>query len=302
MKNTLNSIKFLFGFFLMLLMTSCSGKVQQIEYYIPEKSTGILIELDDSLNEIWSSREYLDPGSYSKCKNGDRLITDTHTGYVYRVDNDNNVRWMYPSSGVASLTETNDGTYLLVADCDGECIKELDKLGNVLWSLNGKAGKKDAVKITKDKYLVADWEAKTLTLYDKKKNVLWQNKDSIYPSSLQLIDNDKYLVVDAEHYRVIEINNRGEISWEYKETRGKPFIARKISKNRYIIAYKRFSVIKLIDRQGKQIDVINGMAVNNINLLPNGNIGIAGLLDDIIIENDAPLRIKQESIMKNLNK
>lgn len=302
MKSLLNRIKFVWVLFLILFMTGCSANVQKLDYYTPDKAIGILLEVDENLDEVWSSREYLDPGSYNKCKNGDRLITDTYTGFVYRVDNDNNVKWMYSSPGVASLSETEEGNYLLVADCSGECVKEIDKYGNVLWSLSGNAGKKEAVKIGVDKYMVADWEAKSLTLYDKKKNVIWQNKGSIYPTSVQLLHNDKYLIVDAEHYRVIEINNQGQVIWEYKETRGKPFIARKINDNRYIIAYYHMSLIKLIDKNGKQLDVINGISVNNLTLLPDGNIGIAGLLDDIIIENDASLRKKQESIMMNLNK
>lgn len=302
MKQFLYRILILFLLLLFTVIDGCSYKIPSINYFEQEESRGIIIELDNNLKEIWSSREYIAPACYTKTKDGDKLISDAHTNYSYRIDNENNILWMYLSRGICYLSETDDGTYMIASDRSDEGVKEVDKFGKILWSMTGKQGKKEAIKIDAGKYLVSDWQAKTLSMYDRKNNILWQNKDIMYPSSIQSLGNGEYLVTDAEHYRLVEINKQGKIFWEFTETKGKPFIARKINDNKYIIGYKGLPLIKVIDRQGKQLDVIHDIYANNIMLLPDGHIGIAGVIQDRNIENDAPLRKKQESIIKKMYK
>lgn len=263
--------------FLMTLLftTGCNTTQQPAE---PEP-TGVVIETTPEGKEVWRTDNYQHPSYFNKDKNGSHLVADLEVQRFFLVTKDGDIVLNIKANNPEYIEETAGG-FILVNQAGTNNVEEIDKEGNVIWSMPDTPDLRQVKKLENGNYLIASRAEGVIKEIDKNKKVIWSTPKDLFkqPFSIQILPNDTYLVADFDNHRIVEVKKDGTIVWSSQAGLNHPKAALKLPNNTYVIADYDHSRVVFIDKEGLTLAEITGIQANNLALAANGNIYIAGKL------------------------
>lgn len=264
---------------LPLLIAGCNTNGSGNSDPSKPESKGIVIEFSPEGDEVWKSKEYADPSCYNQDAEGNKLIADLATRSFYSIDKDNKVVWSFIGNNPENIVKTKEGNYLVVNQAGTESIQEVDKMGNVVWTYQNLMNPTKAIKLDNGNYLVVVRNENIAKEVNKNKELVWQvPKDLLMqPFCAQILSNGNYLFCDYDRHRIIEVGKDGKVVWEYAHGLNHPIGAVKLDNGWVAISDFDNNRVIFIDEKNEIKKEIKGLKIHSLHLLPNGNVGAAGI-------------------------
>lgn len=260
---------------LVTAITSCNTpKTETTEEITPI----VMMEMTDDLKVVKKYTDYKLPSSFTKDKNGNRLISDYMSANFYSISPDGNIVWIYKGNNPEYIEKTAEDTYLIVNESGENSVMEVDQLGNTVWQSPPLDHPAEAHKLPNGNYLIVVRNENKIIEMDPKNKVVWQTSPDLLrqPYSVEILPSGNLLIADFDNHRVIEINRHNEILWQMNQGLNHPIVARELPNGNIIISDKDNNRVTVVDRKGYQVKEKTNINVRNIIEMPNGNLGVTG--------------------------
>ncbi len=204
----------------------------------------------------------LEPGilGVHRLDNGNTVIAIEHfndcdSGLVLEVDSLGRTVWAYLGGGLVNVhtaRRLRNGNTLVTATQANRVI-EVDRVGNVVWSIGSLSYPNDAYRLDNGNTLITDRDNDRVIEVNPGGSVVWSYTDLVRPHNGSRLANGNTLICDSERDRVVEVDQAGAIVWRCDDGLSWPRSAQRLGNGNTLIADSRNARIVEVDTAGQQV-------------------------------------------------
>ena len=205
---------------------------------------------------------------------GRTIVADYQAGAVLAIEPDGTSNKLFEAKMAMSCVRLPDG-HLLVAAYGDDRIVELDGSGREVWTFAGVSSPSHAQRLPNGNTLIADSANTRAIEVTPAGAIVWQYADDVRPIDVERLGNGNTLIGSFNASGAIEVDPKGLVVWRFADGNVRD-VDRLVDGTTLLVLTDQQRVV-VVDRDGKELRQWKvGFAANEAELLPDGNLLVAG--------------------------